>query len=238
MKLSNEELIRLMSLLMYIMQASILVPMVVVWFRWRHFSAPVRLLSWYVYLSLIGSALGNLLTKVMSNNYPGTIFFNTGKIVLFGAVYHQLLSLPRWRRLVLISTGATLVGIVCFWSTELSGLYLMSAISRVAQCALLAGFAIIYLEQTLNRSVPIQGSADPFWLLSVGQLVYSAATVTAFSLDYLSLTETDQIYKYILIALAGLVFNFFLTLAFIRAHRYAPSPPPRIPQPSAELAST
>jgi hypothetical protein len=97
--------------------------------------------------------------------------------------------------------------------------------SRVVQCAVLAGMAMAYLEQRMSEAPAQPATQDPIWLLSLGQLVYSAGTVTAFSLDQLSVTIYDQSWKYIVVALIGMVFNYFLTLAFLRAKPQAAAPP-------------
>ena len=44
-------------------------------------------------------------------------------------------------------------------------------VSRVIQCALLAGFALVYLEQELNRGSNHKFSYNPIWLLSLGRLI-------------------------------------------------------------------
>jgi len=177
-----------------------------------------------VYLSAL-STLGIWLTSVSrSDNALVIISFNTGKIALFGAVYALVLESARMRRLV---RGTTLASVVVCVGLALAGLFAHSSdvsvvVSRVVQSAVLAAFALAYLEQTLGRVTKEPISHDPIWLLSVGQLLYSAGTVTAFSLDYLSKTSYDQAPKWILIAVIMIIFNGFLTLAFLRA-RPAPA---------------
>ena len=204
-----------------IMQGSTLVPMVVVWLRRRHFSAPVRLLSWYVYLSLLASAAGHLYPAYLPNNYWGIIGFNTAKIALFGALYYSVLKTGPLRRLVRTTTVIALAGcaIACLYDIRLG-----MTVSRVVQCAVLAAFAVAYLEQTMSRSMGPLCTHDPLWLTSVGQLLYSAGTVTAFSFDILTVGYTNQVVvQYLFIVGAGVLFNAFLTLAFLRARRVAPS---------------
>ena len=60
--------------------------------------------------------------------------------------------------------------------------------------------------------------------------------MTAFSLDYLTVTAQEETGKYILIALAGLVFNGFLTLAFLRDHA-ASAAPAKAAKPVHQFAS-
>lgn len=216
--MSDETMYQITVWLMDIMAASILLPMVVVWRRSRHFPPPVMLLSWYVYLSL-ASAVGSrfLYPAYFNNNYGFNVAFNLGKIALFCAVYYPVLRPTITRQILAAITLAIIVGVIGLIGTQGLQHHLAVDISRVAQCAVLAGFALAYLDQKLscNTSGPV--SHDPVWLLSVGQLLYSAGTVTAFSLDYQTVTRFDQTPKYIIIAFAGLVFNTFLTLAFLRA---------------------
>ena len=231
MTMTSAELSRVSLLLFTVMQASIVVPMAVVWGRRRHFARPVKLLSWYVYLSLGAVVASRLLYPgLLPNNYGFLIGFNLGKIGLFAGVYRQVLT-PGRRRLVGVATGLALVGAAGAIAYDLD---LAVTVCRVAQCAVLAGFALVYLDQTLGR--PAGGpppAHDPLWLLSVGQLLYSAGTVTAFSLDALSKTAYDQAPKNLFIAASGLVFNCFLTLAYLRARpdAYPTASPNRLARP-------
>ena len=200
--------------LLYLMQVSIILPMAVVWRRRRFFSAPVRLLSWYVYLSAICALAARLGALYLHNNLFVLIGFNILKMMLFAAVYAQVLTSARLRRLLQWFTASGLVLVVC-----IAGLNQSTAtdVARVTQCAVLAGFALAYLEQSLNRRSVAQSFHDPLWLLSVGQLLYSAGTVTAFSVGNMHMKGFLTDVVFFCVALFGLVFNSFLTLAFWRA---------------------
>ena len=215
---------------MYAMQASILIPMAVVWRQRRHFSPAVRLLSWYVYLSL-GCVLAlQLYPRYLPNNYGFLVAFNAGKIALFGVVYHRVLR-GRARQVVVAATGAALVAALAAVAYNLSAAV---AIVRVVQCAVLAGFALLYLEQRLGNPGARPATRDPLWLLSVGQLLYSAGTVTAFSFTtHVGATKHEIAVKFLFVSISGLVFNCFLTLAFLRAR----TGPARQPAPAATPAS-
>lgn len=233
--LSKEQADYVVVCLMSLMQASILVPMVVVWRRKRHFTPAVKLLSWYVYLSAV-AALGPrlLYPAVFATNYGFICGFNIGKILLFGAVYYKVLQQARIRQLVLVVAILSAVVLV--------GLYpyntlLTITLSRVVQCTILAGCALLYMEQLLSQRTAGHNMHDPLWLLSVGQLLYSAGTVTAFSLEYLSVTIYDQTWKYCFVALSGLAFNYFLTLAFLRAQPDGLSAPDMEASPSTLVGS-
>lgn len=213
-------LVQLMKTMTTVMQLSILAPMLVVWLRRQEFPPVVKILSWYVYLSALCTVSIWLMMANMYDNSLGIISFNIGKIALFGVVYSLVVESVRMRRLV---RGTTLVAVLICVGPTLAGLFAHSffdvavVMSRVVQSAVLAAFALGYLEQMLGRASIMPLSRDPIWLLSVGQLLYSAGTVTAFSLDYLSKTQYDQAPKYIMVAVIGIIFNGFLTLAFLRA---------------------
>lgn len=212
-----------MMVFIYVMQVSIVVPMLVAWRRWPQLPAAVRLLGAYCVLSAVCSVGGQTWARWLPNNYGFVVGFNVGKTVLLGLMYYRTLTNRLVRRLVPATTLAMLLLVAAV------GIYSMDRavdISRILQCALLAGFALAYLEQELHQPrLPV--ARNPIWLLSVGQLLYAAITVSAFSLDYLSRTVEDQTYKYIFVALGGIVFNLFLTLAFARAQR-ADSPDPAV----------
>ena len=212
-------LVQLMKTMTTVMQLSILAPMLVVWLRRQEFAPAVKVLSWYVYLSALCTASIWLMIANGYDNSLAIISFNIGKIALFGVVYSLVMDSVRMRRLV---RGTTLVAVLICVGLTLAGLFAHSfdlavVVSRVIQSAVLAAFALGYFEQMLGRNNAVPLSRDPIWLLSVGQLLYSAGTVTAFSLDYLSVTQYDQAPKYIMVSVIGIIFNGFLTLAFWRA---------------------
>ena len=212
-------LVQLMKTMTTVMQLSILAPMLVVWLRRQEFPPAVKVLSWYVYLSALCTVSIWLISTKMHDNSLALIGFNVGKIALFGVVYSLVMDSMRVRRLV---QGTTLVAVAICVGLTLAGLFAHSfdiavVMSRVVQSAVLAAFALGYLEQCLSRVNTVPVSRDPIWLLSVGQLLYSAGTVTAFSLDYLSKTGYEQAPKWVVISVIMISFNGFLTLAFLRA---------------------
>ena len=223
MYLSTSVVIVVFDWLLTAMQASIVLPMVVVWWRWKHFSAPVRRLSWYVYLSLF-SAVGARFFHIGNppSNFAYLIAFNCGKLALVGAVYYQVLARPGVRQLVLALTGVGLLAVLLILYFDAN---LAVTVSRIAQGTLLAGFALLYLEQYSAQPAAGAATRDPLCLLSIGQLLFSALTVTAFSLAYLDQSAEAGEFKYLFLSLGGLVFNWFLTLAFLRATRPVPDVP-------------
>ena len=219
----SEQFQAIVMRLVTVMQFSILVPMVVVWWRQRHFSPPVKVLSWYVYISAF-FALGARLSAIyLHNNLFFVIGFNVSKVLLLAAVYRLVLTGPRMRRVL---AGATVVAFGITAASFALGTAQAVTVSRVVQCALLAGFALAYLEQGLNRSNHHRFSHDPIWLLSLGQLIYSATTVSAFSIEIVTLFKNPLFSQFTAISfsLASLVFNCFLTLAFLRATPEVPAP--------------
>ncbi|GAB3869324.1 hypothetical protein GCM10028824_16080 [Hymenobacter segetis] len=208
---------------MTFMQLSILVPMVVVWQRRKHFPPPVKLLSWYVYISAFFVISARLAAIYLHNNLYFLTGFNVTKMLLFAAVYRLVLTSPRMRRVLTIATVValcTVAGALAFGAAQ------ALPVSRVVQCALLAGFALAYLEQLLNRADNRRLSQDSLGLLSLGQLIYSATTVSVFSLE-VAIQDSWPVFHLfsdIFMASAGLALNYFLTLAFLRATPDIPAP--------------
>ncbi|UOQ96951.1 hypothetical protein MUN81_17110 [Hymenobacter sp. 5317J-9] len=229
--LTKEQLNALSMALMHTMQASIVIPMAVVWLRRKHFLPTVKLLSNYVYIStFFVVAMTVLYPAYLSTNWWLLAGFNCCKVGLFWAVYRQVLDAAWQRRLLGVASAFMVLSTVgLYWYNGALGV----AYARIMQCALLAAVAMAYLEQKMSRAPTLRLWHDPLWLLSVGQLVYSAGTVTAFSQDYLTVTIYDQTWKYVMVALSGLAFNWFLTLAFLRAKRELLAPA----QPSSQLAT-
>lgn len=215
----------LASWLMTFMQFSILVPMVVVWRRWAHFSPPVKQLSWYVYISAFFALSARLSAIYLHNNLYFLIGFNVIKMLLFAAVYRLVLTSPRMRRVLTVATVvafSTVAGAFAFGAAQ------TLTISRVVQCALLAGFALVYLEQLLKNANNKKLNQDTMGLLSLGQLIYSATTVSVFSLDIMAQSAWPGVHLFCdaFLVIAGLAFNYFLTLAFLRATPEIPASNP------------
>jgi len=218
-------LVALSGILTWVMQASIIVPMAVVWRRRQHLSPSIRLLSFYVYLSLLCSVGARLAELSHDPNWPWLVGFNMGKIALFGGVYYLVLRQRLVRRLVAALTVATLVfGLFAILRLEMAQVV---TYARVLQCALLAAFALAYLEQVSRE--PPQGSIHrtPLFLVSVAQLLYSAGTVMYFSIDYVKLVPAYAKIYFGIVAILGLLFNALLTLAFYWAQ----------PEPESQRAS-
>ena len=228
--MSLDQFHAIVARLVTVMQFSILVPMAVVWWRRRNFSPPVEVLSWYVYISAF-SALGARLSAIyLHNNLYFLIGFNVSKVLLLAAVYRLVLTGPRTRRVLAVATLVALGIVVASFALDTARTV---TVSRVVQCAVLAGFALAYLEQGLNRGSGHKFSRDPIWLLSLGQLIYSAATVSAFSIEFVTLFKGTIFNEFsaLSFSLASLAFNYFLTLAFLRA---TPAMPALAPVASVE----
>ena len=220
--MSLEQFHSCLGWLITFMQFSILVPMVVVWWRQQHFSPAVKMLSWYVYLSAFFALSARLSAIYLHNNLFFLIGFNVTKVLLFAAVYRLVLTGPRIRRVLAIATLVALGIVAASFALDTARTV---TVSRVVQCAMLAGFALAYLEQGLNRGGTYKFTHDPIWLLSVGQLIYSATTVSAFSVEFVTLFNGDIFNNIssLSFSIAGLVFNYFLTLAFLRATPNVPA---------------
>jgi hypothetical protein len=135
-----------------------------------------------VYLSALGVVAARWAEWTHHSNLLYLIAFNACKILLFTAVYFQVLQL-RWVRWLFVALTAAGLreGIYVSLQQEMG---FMMTYFRTLQCGLLAALALAYLEQ-LSREPPVgRLRQNPMFLLSVGQLVYSAGTVVFFSLDF------------------------------------------------------
>ncbi|MBO2009376.1 hypothetical protein [Hymenobacter negativus] len=205
-----------MSWLFAFMHASILAPMVVVWQRWQRLSAPMRLASWYVYVSGGSVIAGYLVQYFFHNNHLVIVGFNIGKLLLFAAVYRQVLAPTRWTELLRIALFGSLCGV--------GGLLLYDwpmafTAARICQTTILTAYALLYLDQNLN-AIPrraANGSYSPIWLLSIGLLLGTAFTITASSLTLFDLTHYHISINAVFIIFSNTIFNGFLTLALLRS---------------------
>lgn len=108
----NEIVVRLMLWLVATVQISIVVATATVWWRWRYFSPTVMLQSWYSYFSADGAAGARFLyPTIFTTTHNFSIGFDLDKTMLFGALYHQILTLPKVRGAVLVLSSAAVVGI-------------------------------------------------------------------------------------------------------------------------------
>ena len=234
--MSDETLYQLLRWFELFMQVSILIPMVVVWRRRSSFPFPIRLLSWYVYLSAGCVIAAKLAAFYFHNNQLLVPAFNGGKMLLFAAVYARVLAHGRLRRVLL---QATAVGLAIMGGSVLYDWKVATTVARMVQCAVLAAFALAYLEQELNKPAFHRGFQDPIWLLSVGQLLYSGGSMVAcFSvLDGFFAQQLPQMLLFSCIIVSGLIFNCFLTLVFLRAQNFQSMKTERLPFDAGTLAS-
>lgn len=220
---STTQLVIVAEALSLFMQASIIVPMVVSWRRWEQFSPAIRLLSSYVYLSALSVVAARWAEWTHHSNLLYLIAFNAIKILLFTAVYFQVLQLRWLRWLFVVLTAAGLLGGVYVGLRQEMGF--MMTYFRTLQCGLLAALALAYLEQ-LSREPPKERlRSNPMFLVSVGQLIYSAGTVVFFSLDFTKASVAQNKIYFAVVAISGLIFNYMLTLAFLRAQPGGPETP-------------
>jgi hypothetical protein len=213
-------LVTIANVLSWFMQLSILVPMVVVWRRQAQFPPAVRLLSWYVYLSLLSVIAARSAEFMHQSNLLILTAFNFSKILLFLGVYYMVLQQQVVRQTLAVLTAlGLLAGVAIFGWLDTSFLL---TFSRTLQCALLAAFALAYLEQLAREPPAGQLRNNPFFLVSVGQLFYSAGTIIFFSFGLAKLTYAQNKIYFGIVAIVGLFFNALLTLAFLRAKPEAP----------------
>ena len=203
--------------LLYTTQVSLLAPLAVVWWRWPQFTGPVRRLSLYVYLALLSVVTTRFfLIGPGTGNSAFLIGFNCARLILLGTVYYQVLKETKIRQLIAPLIVASLIGtlVVAYYNLPLA-----LSVSRAAQCTLLSGFALLYLDQLSTQSIVPLPTQDALSLVSIGQLLFSALTITAFSFQYVAYAGISMNYRHLFIALGNLAFNVFLTLAFLRATR-------------------
>lgn len=203
--------------LQWLMQVSVLVPLLVCWRNWPALAAPLRRLAWYFPLSIASVVVARGLAYAWAlgyqmNNYPPIILFNTGKIVVLGWALRQALRDQGARRIAgtILALGLATIAV------GLLGLPLiaMTTVARLAQCVVLAVVALAYLEQ-LSRSPDEALNEDPYFWLSTGQLVYSATTVVAISLMELENNKLFSDFTFLFISVAGLFQNFTLTKTYL-----------------------
>lgn len=211
-----EAQLKLMDWLFVIMQASILVPMVVVWQRGKRLSSVMRLASWYVYVSAGSVLVGKLVLHFFHNNHLAIVGFNVIKLLLIAAVYRRVLAATRWTELLRIATLATLCGIAGLLLYDWPTAYTMA---RISQTTILAAYALLYLDQHLNMASgrDADGLRSPVWLLSVGLLLSTAFMITASSLTLADLRLYNVSINAVFIIFSNMLFNYFLTLALLRS---------------------
>ena len=96
------------------------------------------------------------------------IGFNVAKVLLLAAMCRLVLTGPRTRRVLAAAVVVALGIVVASFALDTARTV---TVSRVVQCVLLAGFALVYLEQELNRGSNHKFSYNPIWLLSLGRLI-------------------------------------------------------------------
>lgn len=205
------------DVLEWVSQLSVLVPLVVAWRRRASFAPAVRVLSWYVYLSLFTSLALQIGRHLFHVNNPVQHLYTLLKTLLFSRMYYLALRRSQQRQLVYWLTLAFVVFAV-FDAFYLEGLMHYNSYGRAVQSVLLIGFALLYFEQMLRELRVAKLEQDPLFLASVGLVIYSAGTAMLFVLTN-NFTEDLSVLTLAFdsVFLLNIVFNVLLTIAFLRA---------------------
>lgn len=210
--------------LTWLTQASPLIPLAF-WLYRRQLRAALLPLVLYAGLSLGNNILGYLLAPPLQPWRD--IAFYLLKAILLATAYYQGLHRPTARYsvagLAIALIFSTLAGII---PPDDAHLHWAASYARLGQCAVLASFALTYLEQLLSTTTVFDLSRDPLFLLSVGQLLYSALTVGFFSLLSRPTTEMTAEIGAGLLTLGRIIFLTFLTLAIYYGNRASPPATP------------
>jgi hypothetical protein len=205
------------DVLEWVSQLSILVPMVVVWRRKALLAPPVRVLSWYVYLSLASSLALNIGRFLYHANNPVQHLYTLLKTLLFGWLYYVALHRISQRRLVAWLTVG-FAGFALLDATYLEGLNRFNSYGRAVQSLLLIGFGLLYFEQVLRELRSARLERDPLFLVSAGLILYSAGTGMLFVLTNSYTGDLSLLtIGFNIVFVLNIVFNILLTLAFLRA---------------------
>ena len=214
------------KIITYTMQVSVVIPMAVTWWRWQQLPSVVRLLSLYTYVSLACSMLSWLLHWMLmqgyiGNNYLGNFLFNTAAVALFMAVYYRSLSEP-WRKRLVLGLGVAML--LLSLSLELGpDRRLAMSVAQTSGCAVLLAFALLYMDAFSAQRRQQPAAQDPIYLLSIGLLIKSAGAIVTFSLQYFIMDAAQMDIVWMPVPFIGLLFNYYLTLAFLRARRPGPA---------------
>jgi hypothetical protein len=214
--MSTKLQLEVMRWLHVIMQFSILVPLVVFWWHSKHLSPSMRLAGRYVYVSGGSLVFGYTTMYFFENNHLAIVGFNVAKLLLFVAVYRQVLVPTRWTELLWLASVGTLCGVggLLFYDWPMA-----FTAARIAQITILAAYALIYLDQNLTLMSPrnANNQHSPLWLLSTGLLLGTALAITASSLTLFHFTLYYVSFNAIFIIFSNMLFNGFLTLALLRS---------------------
>lgn len=197
--------------LTWLSQAGTLVPLSL-WLYRRQLRPALLPLVLYAGLALANGGLERLLAPPLQP-WRDVVFYLL-KMSLMATAYYQGLN----RRMARYSVAglsialliSTLLGLL---PPDANHQQWAASYARLGQCAVLASFALTYLEQLLSTTTISDLSRDPLFLLSVGQLLYSALTVGYFSLLNQPTTEFTSEIGGGLLTIARLIFLVFLVLA-------------------------
>jgi len=210
-------LLKASEILEWVSQLSIVVPLVIAWRRRAFFTPAVRVLSWYVYLSLFTSLALQIGRHLLHVNNPVQHLYTLLKTLLFSHMYYLALQRPWHRQLVYWLT----IGFVVFAALDafyFEGLMRYNSYSRALQSLLLIGFAMLYFEQMLRELRVPRLERDSLFLASVGLVIYSAGTGMLFVLTNNFNEDLSMLtLAFDTVFLLNIIFNGLLTLAFSRA---------------------
>jgi hypothetical protein len=205
------------EVLEWVSQLSVLVPLAIAWRRRALFTPAVRVLYWYVYLSLFTSLALQIGRYLFHLNTPVQHLYTLLKTLLFGRMYYLAFRRSWHRQLVRVLTLG-FAGFAVLDAFYLEGLTHFNSYGRAVQSLLLIGFAMLYFEQMLRELRVSRLEQDPLFLVSVGLVIYSAGTGMLFVLIN-NFTESLSVLTlaFDIVSLLNIAFNVLLSLAFLRA---------------------
>lgn len=189
---------------------SIVIPLAIGIYRYKHLSAVQKLLSLVIILTLGGEIIGGIVAKLKINNLYIFHLFTILQFILLTLVMEKGLT-PFLTKRVLrrIALGFTLFALLdAFWW---NGVHNFNNYARPLSSILLLCFALIFFYKTLRElQIKTLERAPLFWL-SIGILIYQAGSLLIFLFsNYVKTSEAA------LVTIWGIhaIFNILLNISY------------------------
>lgn len=170
-------LMQLLSVLSYISQASIVVPLVIGFRRWRQLSPASRSIFYCCLMWLVMMSFGIFSGKFWGYNIAIWDAVDILEMWFIGLAYHRVLRF-RLRRYFL-PLGILYTAFALLDAFVLHGLMLPITYTTVLKSAFVVVLTLLYFEQMLRELRNVRLERDPTFIISVALLLYYAGTVVA-----------------------------------------------------------
>lgn len=186
----------LLTILNYISQASVLIPVIAGWIYYKKLTQPFRFFFWFFVLSIGFEIVGRLTTIIYHNNMPGLYVFNLVEFLAFSRMYYLHFQKNSKMRLLIAVNAVVFVGIAIADAFYISDIMKPPIISRSYASAFILIYTLISLFSLFQKEDLHYSWEYPMFWVCIGALVYFGTNTLYFMLMSQLLLKAPDIEKW------------------------------------------